>query len=187
MSLGHLSRAVLGLLYPLAIYLALQWFEPRYIAATLALFLLLRRKRQAAELLAGLSRVSRGILIVLLLLCLAVLIVNNESLLRLYPAVVNFGLLSIFGMTLWQSDSMVERIARLRHAELPPEGIRYTRHVTYAWCLFFAVNGVAATWTAIAASRETWVLYNGMIAYLLMGALFAGEWLLRRYRFPELR
>ena len=32
-----------------------------------------------------------------------------------------------------------------------------------------------------AASRDDWALYNGCIAYLLMGALFGGEWLFRRF------
>jgi uncharacterized membrane protein len=177
-------RALSGLLYPVAVYFALQWFEPRVIAAVLAVFLLLRWKRQAAQILAGLSGISHGILIALLLLCVAVLVVNNETLLRLYPAAINLGLLTMFGMTLWQAPPMIERFARLRHTHLSAESIRYTRHVTHAWCLFFVGNGLIAAWTAIAASRETWALYNGFIAYLLMGALFAGEWLLRRYRFP---
>ena len=45
--------------------------------------------------------------------------------------------------------------------------------------LFFIVNGAIALWTALAASDATWALYNGLIAYGLMGAMFAGEWLLR--------
>ncbi len=187
MLIAHVIRALIGLLYPVTVYFALRWFEPRIIAGVLAIFLLLRWKHQAAQILAGLSGVSFGILIALLLLCLAVLVVNNETLLRLYPAAINLGLLIMFCMTLWQPHTMIERFARLRHTNLPAEGIRYTRHVTYLWCLFFAGNGLAAAWTAIVASRETWALYNGFIAYLLMGTLFAGEWLLRRYRFPELR
>ena len=34
-------------------------------------------------------------------------------------------------------------------------------------------------WTALAASDATWALYNGLIAYLLIGALVLGERLLR--------
>lgn len=187
MTIAPIIRVLFGLLYPVTVYFALRWFEPRVIASVLALFLLLRWKRPAAQILAGLPKVSHGILVVLLLLCLAVLVVNNETLLRLYPAAINLGLLAMFGMTLWQAPPMVERFARLRHAHLPAEGIRYTRHVTQVWCLFFAGNGMAAMWTAIAASRETWALYNGLIAYLLMATLFVGEWLLRQYRFPDLR
>jgi uncharacterized membrane protein len=30
------------------------------------------------------------------------------------------------------------------------------------------------------APLSWWTLYNGLIAYFIMGILFAGEWLLRR-------
>ncbi len=65
--------------------------------------------------------------------------------------------------------------------------MRYTRQVTGVWCGFFVVNAAIAVWTAVSASREIWALYNGFIAYIAMGTLFAGEWLLRRRLFPESR
>jgi uncharacterized membrane protein len=34
--------------------------------------------------------------------------------------------------------------------------------------------------TSLWASTEVWALYNGLIAYLLMALLFAGEWLVRQ-------
>ena len=46
---------------------------------------------------------------------------------------------------------------------------------------FFILNGSIAAWSALFASREVWAIYNGGVAYLLMGALFAGEWLFRRH------
>jgi uncharacterized membrane protein len=36
-----------------------------------------------------------------------------------------------------------------------------------------------ALYTALFTSMATWTLYNGLIAYLLMGLLFAGEYLVR--------
>ena len=51
--------------------------------------------------------------------------------------------------------------------------------VTRAWCVFFVLNGGIALWTAVAASDAAWALYNGGIAYLLMGAMFLGERCLR--------
>ncbi|WP_227977792.1 hypothetical protein [Arenimonas daejeonensis] len=74
---------------------------------------------------------------------------------------------------------MIERLARLQHPDLPPAAIAYVAKVTRAWCLFFAVNGGIALWTALAASDATWALYNGLVAYLLIGAMFLGERLLR--------
>jgi uncharacterized membrane protein len=61
--------------------------------------------------------------------------------------------------------------------------VRYTFRITQIWCAFFLINGTLAAYTALFTSRAAWALYNGLIAYLLMGALFAGEWLYRRWRF----
>ncbi len=52
--------------------------------------------------------------------------------------------------------------------------------MTLVWSIFFVVNGSVAAATALWASDEIWVLYNGFIAYLLIGTLAAGEWLLRQ-------
>lgn len=58
--------------------------------------------------------------------------------------------------------------------------MRYTRRVTQIWCLFFIVNGSIALLTALYGDMALWTAWNGMIAYLLIGALMAGEWLVRR-------
>jgi len=50
--------------------------------------------------------------------------------------------------------------------------------MTLTLVLLFSV--FAALWTALYASHATWALYNGLVAYLLMGALFAGEWWVRQ-------
>ena len=43
------ARVALALGYPIAIYAALLWFEPRIVAAALVAFLLLRQRGRAAE------------------------------------------------------------------------------------------------------------------------------------------
>lgn len=180
MTAAPLLQALLWLAYPLVILFGLQLLEPRYVALLLALALLLRRRRDAGRLLSGLSGADRAVLAALLALAGLTALTNSETLLRLYPAAMNLGMLLLFGLSLACPPSMVERFARLREPDLPPAGVRYTRRVTQVWCAFFIANGGIATYTALQASREVWTLYNGCIAYLLMGALFAGEWLVRR-------
>jgi uncharacterized membrane protein len=85
-----------------------------------------------------------------------------------------------FGGSLWSDMPLVERLARLREPRLPPEGVRYTRRVTQVWCIFFVFNGSMACLTALHGDMALWTMWNGMIAYLLIGALMAGEWLVRR-------
>lgn len=181
------ARVALALGYPLAIYFALVWFEPRWVAtALLAMILLLQRKR-AVALFGGMSWLSLTAVAISLLLFAATFFTNDEALLRLYPAGMSLTMLGVFSLSLYSPPTIAERFARLRRPELPESAVRYTRHVTVAWCAFFAVNAAISIWTAFAASREVWALYNGFLVYLAMGTLFAGEWLLRRHLFPRAR
>ena len=58
--------------------------------------------------------------------------------------------------------------------------MRYTRQVTWVWVGYFIVNAGIASALALWAPLSWWTLYTGLIAYLLMGLLFAGEWLIRQ-------
>ncbi len=176
---------LLWLVYPLAIFFGLQVLEPRYVALLLAGALVLRRRKDAGRFLAGLSCVNLAVLAALLGLAALTAVTNSETLLRLYPAAMSLGMLLLFGLSLRFPPSMIERFARLHEPDLPSAGVLYTRRVTQVWCIFFVANGSFAAWTALYASRDTWALYNGLIAYLLMGVLFAGEWLLRRRFIPH--
>jgi len=93
--------------------------------------------------------------------------------------VINTLLLTVFGLSLKLGPPVVERLARLRHPDLPPDGVRYTRKVTIVWCLFFAANGMIAAALAFWGSWAWWTLYNGVISYVLMAALMLGEWCVR--------
>jgi uncharacterized membrane protein len=99
--------------------------------------------------------------------------------LKLYPVFVNTALLAIFAYSLIYPPSIIERFARLRDPDLPAQAIGYTRRVTQVWFVFFAINGAFALMTALWASPAIWTLYNGVIAYLMMGVLFAGEYFVR--------
>ena len=48
------------------------------------------------------------------------------------------------------------------------------------WCGFFVLNGALALATALWMSDRAWALYNGLIAYGLIGLLFGVEWLVRQ-------
>jgi uncharacterized membrane protein len=173
--------AALTLCYPLLVYCGFEQCGPVHFAAwqlaaallVLALArLLLRRHRPTALTLAA----------PLLLAAVALYsgLRQSPEALRYYPVLVNAALLAVFALSLRRPPSVIEFLARLREPELPPAAVAYTRRVTQVWCGFFLVNGAIALWTASAAGLRAWTLYNGLIAYLLMGALFCGEWLVRR-------
>lgn len=183
------ARIALVLGYPILIYCALLWFEPRVIAAALIVALLLRRPRLTLAFVSGFSWISHAVIGAAIALAVAATIANDEMLLRLYPAGISIALLAVFALSLRTPPTVIERLAQLGRgvAELPPDAVRYTRLVTEIWCAFFALNAAIAVWSAVAASREVWALYNGFVAYLLMCVLFFGERVVRRLRFPATR
>ena len=159
--------------YPLVVWLALGHVGARWIAAGLALLALAR---------AALTRERSWIAAAaaVLLLCAAGAWTDGWFPLKLYPVVVNLALLGAFAASLRRGPSAIERLARLREPGLPPAAIAYTRRVTQVWCVFFAANAAASAATALWASAAGWALYNGLVAYVLMGLLMAGEWLVRQ-------
>lgn len=160
------------LIYPLAIWLGLARFEPRWLGCVLLGVALLRAavSREPVWLIA-----AGGALV----LVVATFMFNDGLPLKLYPVLVNMALLGVFALSLWRPPTVIERLARMRHPDLPAEGVRWVTNVTKAWCLFFVLNGGIALWTALSAADGTWALYNGAIAYVLIGAMLCGEWLLR--------
>ncbi|CAG9178364.1 hypothetical protein CURE108131_20330 [Cupriavidus respiraculi] len=164
------------MLYPLAIYGGLQVWSPRVMALALVVLIVLRLGALSR---AGLFR-TPGLGLAAGAIALLVALSNEALPLKLYPAAVNVAMLAVFGWSLWHPPTVVERLARMRDPDLPPRGVAYTRRVTQAWCVFFVFNGGVAAATAFLASNRIWALYNGGIAYVLIGAMFAGEWLVRR-------
>lgn len=99
---------------------------------------------------------------------------------KLYPVLVSLALLALFGSSLTGERSIVQRIAELRvpEEERTDSFRRYCRRVTGAWCVFFVLNGSAALSTCF-MSDAAWALWNGLISYILIGCMFAGEFSLR--------
>jgi len=170
---------VLSVLYPFAVYWLLDRFEPRTIALGLVGLLALRFVLVGTRA-RGDARQLRWMVAVLVAFALGSAMLNSRDALLYYPLLVNVGLLAVFAISLVHPPTVIERIARFSEPDLPERAVRYTRNVTIVWCAFFVVNGAIAAWTAAFATLATWSLYNGFIAYVLMGVLFAGEWLVRR-------
>lgn len=166
--------------YPLAVYFGLQSFEPRWIGLLLITLLVFRHLGKVRSLAASMHGADWLAIGGIGLLAVAIVLFNSQTLLLLYPACISLTMLFIFARTLFFPPSMIERFARLSQPDLSPAGVRYTRRVTVIWCLFFIVNGSVAA-ASVLATREWWLLYNGFIAYVLMGLLFLGEWLVRRH------
>ncbi|PID63381.1 MAG: hypothetical protein CSB44_01820 [Gammaproteobacteria bacterium] len=177
-----LSRGATLLLaiYPLLVPPALKHLSPAVISLLIVALLLLRlvsaRAATPLPMIRAALAAAGGILLLSFL--------DPELGMRLYPVLMTATMLAVFTHSLLHPPSMIERFARIVEPELSPDGIRYTRKVTMVWCVFLALNLLISCYTVYFTSIETWSLYNGLISYLLMGLLFAGEFLVRRLSRP---
>ncbi len=170
-------------LYPLLVYFGLQHFDIRIVAVLILVILAVRFWFSRTV---GIDKQGHGIpqfrfvLIGGILLILGTLVTDSEYGIKLYPALVSFGMLVIFASSLFWPPPIIERFARLMDKKFPDDAVPYTRKVTIAWCVFFILNGLVAVATTFFASQEVWAAYNGLISYILIGVMFAGEYMVRR-------
>ena len=175
--------AVVGLAYPLLVYAGLSLFEPRVLVGVAAVALVVhiaagwRRWR-------GEDVARAAVPVVLVAVVLATTAFLNDGRVFLFvPALVNAAMLAAFAKSLAHGPSMIETFARLSHPEMPASRGPYLRALTWVWCAFFVGNIAVSTALALWSTVAAWALYNGVIAYGLVGVLLAGERIYRYWRF----
>jgi len=185
-TLAGLLTGVLAVSFPVLVFVGLRQWNARVVGLALlavvvgsTLFRL--RRVAAAPLRAQLKALLPMPLAIALLAGLAAWR-DDRAWLLLLPVGINALLLAGFSASLWTTP-MIERFARLQHTDLSPEEVLWCRLVTRVWCALFVFNGSVACALAVAAPLSWWTVYNGAIAYVLIGALLLGEIVARRIRF----
>lgn len=105
---------------------------------------------------------------------------NSLYLMYWYPVLMNVVMLVLFGGSLFSSQSLIERLARLQTPNLSDEGIQYTRKVTQLWCGVFIINILITSGLILLKFYQLWAIYSGIIAYMIMAVVMTGEWLVRQ-------
>ncbi|HEZ2311327.1 TPA: hypothetical protein WHR96_000813 [Neisseria meningitidis] len=170
---GHIFLTVLSIAYPALWYYGREagWFV--WLAAAMCGLWLLR------ALTAKLPQ-QRYTALFITLFFAAVLVFRRHDSMYWYPVLVNLMMLAVFGGSLFAGQTVIEKLARLQQPDLPEKAVHYTRRVTQVWCVFFIINGTLAALLVRLGRYDWWAVYTGVIAYVLMGMLFAGEWLYRK-------
>lgn len=175
-----IKTAQAGLLiagYPLIIYLLLT-HHAAWLGAVLvfaAIVWKIHRRDNWLWWLAGL----------LVLVMLSARLFGVAAIPRLSPLLIHAGLFYLFFRSL-KDVPLIERFARLDFDELPPGIPEYCRKLTILWSVFFALNIAGCLWLAWWGNDHIWVLYNGLIVYLLIVGLMLGEYVWRHFAFPDL-
>ena len=119
------------------------------------------------------------------LLAAAPLVADPGTLLKFPPVIINLALAVWFGRTLAPGEEpMINWFGRLvRGTEVPPDLTRYTRISTVVWTVFFVSMAVVSAALAVLATPQIWSVFTNGIDYLLVGALFVGEYVFRRVRY----
>lgn len=174
-------RAVLislGLAYPLLVYWGLGSVPPGiFVVAALVLIGIRFILAPAGPL--GLSHPT----ILAAIAALVLLGLVDQGLAALaYPSLISFAFAAAFALSLWHPPSLIERFARLREPDLPAAATAYCAQVTRLWAIWLFGNGIVAAALALSRNMELWLLWTSLLNYLISGALFGGEWLLRRFR-----
>jgi len=97
---------------------------------------------------------------------------------------MSVGFSALFAYSLTSKTSLIERFAKMAGTDYAPEAIGYMRKLTLIWAVFLACNAIVAAYTACCMPLKAWTLYNGLIAYFLMGLLSVSE-LVFRYFFKK--
>lgn len=179
---GRTFTLILALAYPVSVFAALTWWNLQGLGLILCLLGILRLTLPG-DVNLWLGRAAGALLVAIGALLLTV---EAEIVARAYPVLINLALFVWFGWSLVKPPPVIERLARLSEPDLPDYAVAYTRRVTWVWLLFFLGNGLAAAYTTLFSTLAVWTLYNGLVAYMLIGSLFGIEygirlWTRRRY------
>lgn len=101
-------------------------------------------------------------------------------------ATLNLFLLWLFGRTLLTGrEPLISQISRRINGELRAEVASYTRHVTVAWCVFFALQVVVSLLLYAFAPLAAWSLFINILNLPLLILMFVVEKTYRSVRFPH--
>ena len=95
-------------------------------------------------------------------------------------------LLWLFGRTLMPGrQPLVTTLATHVHGVLPAEIARYTRQVTWAWCVFFVGMALTSMLLFLFEPLPVWSVFNNLLNLPLVVAMYLGEYAWRLWRFPN--
>jgi len=169
--------AVIAVAYPFFVYALHERVSPTVFALGACLLLLLRAYFASS----GFMHQLRLPLLVAAAALALLSIVDAVLAAKIYPALISLMVAALFGNSLRQPPSLIERMATLRDPDLSSAGREYCRRVTWIWTVWLVGNAGIATLLAMLPSIELWLLWTGLVSYICSGVLLFGEMLVRHW------
>ena len=117
---------------------------------------------------------------IMITLCVVFLFyIKRFVFLKFYPPICNLTIFIIFFSSLFAKETIIQKFAKICGDKLEKPAWRYTRNLTYIWCIFLLLNFIISVWT-IFLSDNIWLLYNGCFSYIFVGLIFAIEYIIRK-------
>ena len=173
-----MALAAIGVAYPFLVYAALGRIPA---GAIVLVALALIGSRLGLMRGATATRPLVPVMIAVALTTAALALADSALAAQAYPMLMSLGMAAGFALSLRRGPSLIEIFASLRDPDPSPRAQVYMRKLTRVWCVFLLGNAAASAATMAWGDMALWTLYNGLISYLLMGALFLGEPLVRRW------
>jgi uncharacterized membrane protein len=111
-------------------------------------------------------------------------LLNSPGFLLILPSATQATIALAFLRSL-KATPLIEHFARMMKAELSVAQQAHCRRWTLVWGVYLLVLAGTGLGLARWAPLAVWTAYVGVISYVLMGALFAIEYLIRKMRFRE--
>lgn len=180
MSIKWVIGLLVGLatiIYPFFIYYGLSEYGPSVFALILFVLMVIRVVVKGSY-----QEPSQWLqLLIIGIFCCAIILFKSDVLLRFYPVIMSLGFSLLFAISLTSKTTLVERFAKMAGQDYPQQALGYMRSLTKVWAIILFFNAMIAAYTACCASLKSWTLYNGFLAYFLLGGFVLFEYIFRCY------
>jgi len=118
----------------------------------------------------------------------SVLLTRLDVIYLIQHLTVNTTLCWFFLQTLCAGHTpIITVIARAIHSDMPDSIVRYTRKVTLAWAIFFALQVLCSLLIFIWASIHTWSVFANILHWPMIILMFVAEYIFRKRCNPDFR
>ena len=181
--MGAVFDGIVLALYPVIVFFGLKYLSVRWTA--LLLLVLLGRRFVAAIFTSKETSVPAIIQIAAMGgLIGGAGISRSEIFLRFTPFLISLVFFAQFAFSL-RSTPIIERFARLKRPDLPPDHVRYCLALTKIWLLVFAGNSALVLAAAFVESKGLWAVLVGPVSYAYLGIFLTSEYIFRKRRFGD--